>query len=86
MLLYNPATAPPTWSIKQRGMFEALISDYSKISLGNPKLAAKVRDNLKRQYKIESTKNLSQMQLQAIIATLISTIQITNPNYSPLCH
>jgi hypothetical protein len=86
MQLYNPATAPPKWSNKQRGMFEYLISDYSKISLGNAKMASKVRENLKKQYKIESTKNLSQMELQAIIATLVSTIQITNPNYNFLCH
>lgn len=81
MTLHNPTTDPPKWSINQRKMFEALINDYSKHSLGNPKLAPKVRDNLKKQYNITTTYSLTDSQLQTIITILLSTIQVTQPNY-----
>ncbi len=85
MTIHNPTTDPPAWSLRQRRMFEALVADYALISLGNPKLASKVRDNLKKQYNINTTYNLTEIQLQQTIITLLKTIQITNPNYTLLC-
>ena len=81
MTLHNPTTDPPKWSLDQRKMFEALISDYCEKSLNNKKLAPKVRDNLKKQYNITTTYNLTDTQLQSIITTLLSTIRVTEPNY-----
>jgi len=82
MKILNPVLDPPIFSLKQRRMFEALINDYSIISLKDQKMQIKVRENLKKQYKVDSTYNLNQIQFNQIIQSLLKVIQISNPTYN----
>ena len=81
MTLYNPTTDPPKWSLDQRKMFEALVNDFTQICLtGND--TKSVRQEIKDTYKIKSTYDLTQTQLQEVITFLLTTIQFKQPEYN----
>lgn len=82
MKINNPTLDPPTWSLNQRRMFEALVSDYALYCYHDKSMQAEIRERIKSKYDVTSTYELTTNEVQDVITKLVDTIQRFNPNYN----